>query len=167
MTEKNGSAPDLALTARLARTRLAVRATVIVERGWPLVLPLLLVALPVPQPVLARRLPHAAGHGEARPADRLRPGVPGRALSAALLSRADRGRDRPPHRTRKPARAYAGAGADRPAERPGQRLLARLCGANTSAAWRRAWAASVATCRARACPNATRGACARRPRCCW
>jgi len=43
MTETNGSVPDLALTARLARTRLAVRATVIVERGWPLVLPLLLV----------------------------------------------------------------------------------------------------------------------------
>jgi len=43
MTETNGSATDLALTARLARTRLAVRATVIVERGWPLVLPLLLV----------------------------------------------------------------------------------------------------------------------------
>jgi uncharacterized protein (TIGR02302 family) len=43
MTDTNGSATDLALTARLARTRLAVRATMVIERGWPLVLPLLLV----------------------------------------------------------------------------------------------------------------------------
>ncbi|MCX7305665.1 MAG: TIGR02302 family protein [Hyphomicrobiales bacterium] len=44
MTESNAAGTDLALTARLARTRLVIRATMTVERGWPLVLPLLLVA---------------------------------------------------------------------------------------------------------------------------
>src|SRR6187549_3381836 len=43
MTDRNAAENELSLTARLARTRLAVRATMIVERGWPLVLPLLLV----------------------------------------------------------------------------------------------------------------------------
>jgi uncharacterized protein (TIGR02302 family) len=43
MTETNAAGTDLGLTARLARTRLAVRATMIVERGWPLFLPLLIV----------------------------------------------------------------------------------------------------------------------------
>jgi uncharacterized protein (TIGR02302 family) len=43
MTEKNAQGNDPGLTTRLARTRIAVRATMIVERGWPLVLPLLLV----------------------------------------------------------------------------------------------------------------------------
>src|SRR5690606_9761568 len=44
MTETNAAGTDLGLTARLARTRFAVRATMVVERGWPLVLPFLLVA---------------------------------------------------------------------------------------------------------------------------
>ncbi|MEP9387801.1 TIGR02302 family protein [Mesorhizobium sp. KR9-304] len=43
MTETNAAGTDLGLTTRLARARLAVRATVIVERGWPLVLPLLVI----------------------------------------------------------------------------------------------------------------------------
>ena len=44
MTETNAAGTELSWTARLARTRLAVRAAMVVERGWPLVLPLLLVA---------------------------------------------------------------------------------------------------------------------------
>src|SRR5690606_34336675 len=43
MTDKNAPGNDLGLTARLARTRFAVRAAMVVERSWPLVLPLLLV----------------------------------------------------------------------------------------------------------------------------
>ena len=43
MTETNAAGHDLGVTARLTRTRFAVRAAMIVERGWPLVLPLLLV----------------------------------------------------------------------------------------------------------------------------
>ncbi|HEY6631053.1 MAG TPA: TIGR02302 family protein, partial [Rhizobiaceae bacterium] len=43
MTETNAAGNDLGLTTRLARTRFAVRASMIVERGWPLVLPFLLV----------------------------------------------------------------------------------------------------------------------------
>ena len=45
MTETNAAGTDLGLTTRLARTRFAVRAAMVVERGWPLVLPLLLVAV--------------------------------------------------------------------------------------------------------------------------
>lgn len=44
MTENDAAGLDLGLTGKLARTRLAVRAAMIVERGWPLVLPFLLVA---------------------------------------------------------------------------------------------------------------------------
>ena len=44
MTETNAAGTDLGLTARLTRTRFAVRAAMVVERGWPLVLPFLLVA---------------------------------------------------------------------------------------------------------------------------
>jgi uncharacterized protein (TIGR02302 family) len=44
MTETNAAGTDLGLTARLTRTRFAVRAAMIVERGWPLVLPFLLVS---------------------------------------------------------------------------------------------------------------------------
>src|SRR5262245_3819752 len=44
MTETNAAGTDLGLTARLTRTRFAVRAAMIVERGWPLVLPVLLAA---------------------------------------------------------------------------------------------------------------------------
>ncbi|MDQ2635022.1 MAG: TIGR02302 family protein, partial [Pseudomonadota bacterium] len=43
MTATNAARTDLGVMARLARTRLAVRTTMIVERGWPLVLPLLVV----------------------------------------------------------------------------------------------------------------------------
>lgn len=44
MTETNAAGTDLGLTTRLTRTRFAVRTAMIVERGWPLVLPFLLVA---------------------------------------------------------------------------------------------------------------------------
>ncbi len=44
MTDNNAAMKDSGLGAKLARTRLAVRATMIVERGWPLVLPLVVVA---------------------------------------------------------------------------------------------------------------------------
>ncbi|MEW9834185.1 TIGR02302 family protein [Mesorhizobium marinum] len=43
MTDKNAQGYDPGLTTKLARTRMAVRATMVVERGWPLVLPLLIV----------------------------------------------------------------------------------------------------------------------------
>src|SRR5690606_28794766 len=43
MTETNAAGTDLGLRAGLARTRFAVRTAMVVERGWPLVLPLLLV----------------------------------------------------------------------------------------------------------------------------
>ena len=43
MTATNAAATDLGLTGKLARTRFAVRATMVVERGWPLVLPLLVI----------------------------------------------------------------------------------------------------------------------------
>ena len=42
MTETNAAGTDLGLRAGLARTRFAVRTAMVVERGWPLVLPLLL-----------------------------------------------------------------------------------------------------------------------------
>lgn len=45
MTDKNAAARgNPSLTTRLARTRLAVLAAMVIERGWPLILPLLLVA---------------------------------------------------------------------------------------------------------------------------
>ena len=44
MTERDADGHEPGLTVRLARTRFAVRATMIVERGWPLLLPFLVVA---------------------------------------------------------------------------------------------------------------------------
>ena len=43
MTERPAANTDLSFAGRLSRTRLAVRAAMTVERGWPLVLPLLVV----------------------------------------------------------------------------------------------------------------------------
>ena len=122
---------------------------------------------PVPQPLLARRLPHHARHGPPRGDGRAGARGARRALSAALLPQADGRRDRPPHRARQRTRPHAGAGADRPAERQGKRISPRRCGASTSGAWPQASAASAATCRAPACRSATHGACAPRRRCCW
>ena len=44
MTEQPTSGIDRSLAARLAASRLATRAVMVVERGWPLILPLLIVA---------------------------------------------------------------------------------------------------------------------------
>lgn len=44
MTERPTSGTDRSLAARLATSRLATRAVMVIERGWPLVLPVLLVA---------------------------------------------------------------------------------------------------------------------------
>lgn len=43
MTERPATNPDRSLSARLAASRLFTRAAIVVERGWPLVLPLLIV----------------------------------------------------------------------------------------------------------------------------
>ena len=44
MTERPTSSGDRGLAGRLALSRLATRASMVVERGWPLLLPLLIVA---------------------------------------------------------------------------------------------------------------------------
>ena len=122
MTETTAAETDLSLSARLARTRLAVRAAMIVERGWPLVLPLLVVVslfLSLSWLGVFRILPDMVRLAAVAA---LGLAALGRALPAALLSPPFGRRDRPPHRARQQARPHARAGADRPAERQGQRL---------------------------------------------
>ena len=167
MTETNAAENELSLTARLARTRLAVRAAMIVERGWPLVLPLLLVVclfLSLSWLGVFRIMPDMV-----RLAAMIALGIA--ALAALYPLRFYRqptvGRDRPPHRARQQARSTRRCWS-RPTGRAARAApLPKRCGASTSAAWPRASAASAATCRAHAFPNATPGACARRWRCCW
>ena len=139
-----------------------------VERGWPLVLPLRHRRQPVPQPVLARRLPRPARHGAARA--RWRPWRSRRLpRSIRCASTAIR---RPPKST---------AASSAPTSSPIRRCWCRPTGrAARQSAFRRravarapaphgrkASAASAATCRAPAFPSATPGACAPRRRCCW
>lgn len=66
MTERPTSGTDRSLAARLATSRLATRAVMVIERGWPLVLPVLLVAalfMTVAWLGLFPRLPDSARFG--------------------------------------------------------------------------------------------------------
>ena len=124
MTERPISSGDRSLAGRLALSRLATRVSMTVERGWPLILPLLIVAslfLSLSWLGLFPRLPDIA---------RIDPGrgvwhchACG-ALSAAFLQASVRRRGRPPHRSGQRIAAQPGAGADRPTERQGKHLFA-------------------------------------------
>ena len=107
MTERSRTALPRDVNARLGRTRLAIGTAMVIERGWPLVLPLAGRRRPVPQPVVARPVPASARHAAAGACRRLRAGrrwprsircassaCPARPRSTAASSRPTRSRIR-------------------------------------------------------------------------
>ena len=152
MTERPTFSNDRGLAGRLALSRLATRASMMVERGWPLLLPLLIVAslfLSLSWLGVFRGCPDVARIGLVA--------AFGLAALAALYPLRFFRMPSPPRSTaasRPPTNCCtAGAGADRPAERPRTAASRRRCGANTRGAWPRSSTASAPTCRAPRVPE--------------
>jgi threonine dehydratase len=143
MTQRPTFISDRSLAGRLALSRLATRVSITVERGWPLLLPLVIVAslfLSVSWLGLFLLLPDMAHIG--------------------LLPRSTGASRRPTNCCT--ARCWC-----RPTGRAaGKAFFRKRCGASTRNAWPKNSATSVATCRARGSRSATRGGCARWRRFC-
>ena len=141
MTETTSVSNSHAHFGRLARTRLATRAAIVRRTA--------VAAAPagaagrrnVRQPVVAGRVPAAAGNAAPGGRPPFSPSPRWRRFIRCASSASRRRRDRPAHRTRQPARAQSGFGPVGPAERPPRRLrrraVARAPAADGRAAGRR------------------------------
>ena len=166
MTETTIVSDSHAHSGRLTRTRLATRAAMIVERLWPLLLPVLLVAALFVSLSWLGAVPADAGHAASGVGAGVRDRCAGGALSAALVPPADA-----PSRSTGASNAPTGSSTIRfPCNRTGR---AARHGAFADALWRehqRRMAERLGRCVRRSAAHAafrsaTRGRCAPRSRC--